>query len=37
MVRDDRQRRLFGLDRVAAGQAQADGGSVKQPEHLLVL
>ena len=37
MVGDDRERRLLGLDRVAARQPQADRGRVEQPEHLLVL
>ena len=34
---DDRQRGLLGLDRVAAGQRQADARRVEQAEDLLVL
>src|SRR5689334_14961094 len=37
MVGDDRDRRLLGLDRVAAAQPQADRRSVEEAEDLLVL
>ena len=37
VVGDDRQRRLLGLDGVAAGQPQADRRRVEQAEDLLVL
>src|SRR3954454_5497890 len=37
VVGDDRDRRLLGLDGVAAAQPQPDRGCVEQPEDLLVL
>ena len=37
MVGDDRERRLLGLDRIAARQAETDRGRVEQREYLLVL
>src|SRR4029078_1850058 len=37
VVGDDRHRRLLGLDRVAAGQAQADLRRIEQAKELLVL